>query len=147
MPCLVPMGLSGQGSLPASTRIERSGRATGTFTRPALSRRSTGQKHPKGMIPRMADLNNEVLDAPACPLLGLDLDPRTRYAFPHSAHRCHANQSPRGIEPGRQSAYCLSLNFTACESFQGWQGQTESKPQPESQRSAPGGQPTSRAKG
>jgi hypothetical protein len=67
------------------------------------------------MITLMGGFPHEVPDSSACPLLGLALDPRTRYTFPHLGHRCHAARPPRGIEPDRQSTYCLSLNFTACE--------------------------------
>ena len=69
----------------------------------------------------MGGLPHKVLDTPACPLVGLALDPRTRYTFANVGHRCHAARPSRGIEPDRQSTYCLSLNFTACERHLAWQ--------------------------
>jgi len=56
-------------------------------------------------------------DAPACPLLGLAADPRTRFTFPHPGHRCHAARRPKTIDLARQSSYCLSSSFAACERF------------------------------
>jgi hypothetical protein len=56
-------------------------------------------------------------DAPACPLLGLAADPRTRFTFPHAGHRCHAAHRPSTVDLARQSSYCLSSGFAACERF------------------------------
>jgi hypothetical protein len=66
------------------------------------------------MMSRMARAEFDVLDISACPLLGLVGDPRTHFTFPHPGHRCHATRSPRGIDPARQSAQCLSPYFAAC---------------------------------
>ena len=70
-------------------------------------------------------------DAPACPLLGLAGDPRTHFTFPHPGHRCHAMRSPGSIDARRQSTYCLSRGFTACERY--WlpaNGRSESESAP-----------------
>lgn len=68
----------------------------------------------------MAGLD-QIGDPPACPLLGLALDPRTRYTFPHPAHRCHAGGSGKTIQPGHQSAVCLSTTFATCGRYQSWE--------------------------
>ena len=56
-------------------------------------------------------------DAPACPLLGLAVDPRTRFTYPHPGHRCHASYKLKTIDLARQSSYCLSSGFADCERF------------------------------
>ena len=69
---------------------------------------------------QMAGLD-QLSDPPACPLLGLALDPRTRYTFPHAAHRCHAAGSAKKIQRGHQSAVCLSATFATCGRYQSWE--------------------------
>jgi hypothetical protein len=61
-------------------------------------------------------------EAPACPLLGLAVDPRTRFTFPHPSHRCHASRKLLTIDRGRQSGYCLSSEFANCERFRAFLG-------------------------
>lgn len=56
-------------------------------------------------------------DAPACPFLGLEADSRTRFTFPHPGHRCHAARGASTIDLARQSGYCLSSSYPACERF------------------------------
>ena len=57
-------------------------------------------------------------DAPACPLLGLAVDPRTHYSFPHPDHRCYAGRLANVVEPTRQARYCLSADFASCDWYQ-----------------------------
>jgi hypothetical protein len=82
------------------------------------------------MISRMARVELDIPDAPGCPLLGLAVDRRTRYTFPHPDHRCHAGGSPSTIEPGRQSTYCLSLEFAGCDRYLAWQRLAENGQRP-----------------
>ena len=96
---------------------------------------------------RMARDEFDVPDAPGCPLLGLAVDRRTRYTFPHPGHRCYASGSPTTIEPGHQSTYCLSLEFMACDRYRVRQRLAASDQQPEFQRLAKRGQPATRAEG
>ena len=56
-------------------------------------------------------------DAPACPLLGLADDPRTRFTFPHPGHRCHAGSRPSAVVPGWQATRCLSTVFATCDQY------------------------------
>lgn len=70
------------------------------------------------MLSRMAPGKPVDPDPPACPLLGLAGDPRTRFTFPHAGHRCHATRRPIGIQLAWQSRYCLSAEFVACDRFQ-----------------------------
>jgi LysM domain len=69
----------------------------------------------------MVSAELDVPDAPACPLLGLAVDRRTHYTFPHPGHRCFATQPPGTTDPDRQSAYCLSARFDACDRFRVFQ--------------------------
>ena len=70
----------------------------------------------------MVSAELDVPDAPACPLLGLAVDRRTHYTFPHPGHRCFATQPPRTTAPDRQSGYCLSADFARCDRFIAWMG-------------------------
>ncbi len=65
------------------------------------------------MTHRQPDLS----EAPACPFLGLEANSRTRFTFPHPSHRCHAARGARTIDLARQSGYCLSASYPACERF------------------------------
>jgi LysM repeat protein len=65
----------------------------------------------------MARAEPDPPDAPACPLLGLVGDPRTHFTFPHPGHRCHAAHRPITVDLARQSSYCLSSGFAACDRF------------------------------
>jgi LysM domain len=71
----------------------------------------------------MASAELDAPDAPACPLLGLAVDRRTHYTFPHPGHRCFTTQPPRTTAPDRQSGYCLSADFARCDRFIAWMGQ------------------------
>lgn len=82
-------------------------------------------------MPGMTRGELDLPDAPACPLLGLVGDPRTRFTFPHPGHRCHAAHRPKTIDLARQSAYCLSSGFAACDRFRAHQ------PRPAKSPSAP----------
>jgi LysM repeat protein len=62
----------------------------------------------------------DIPDAPACPLLGLAVDARTHYSFPHADHRCDAGLPPNVVEPMRQTRYCLSADFASCDRYRGW---------------------------
>lgn len=79
-----------------------------------------GRHRPLAKMSRMPgfDLSG---DPPACPLLGLALDHRTRYTFPHPAHRCHAAGSAKKIQLGHQSVVCLGASFATCERYQSWE--------------------------
>jgi hypothetical protein len=69
----------------------------------------------------MASAELDIRDAPACPLLGLAVDRRSHYTFPHPGHRCFATQPPGTTGPDRQSAYCLTAGFDACDRFRVFQ--------------------------
>src|SRR5450756_2595440 len=69
----------------------------------------------------MASAELDIRDAPACPVLGLAVDRRTHYTFPHPGHRCFATQPPGTTGPDRQSAYCLTAGFDACDRFRVFQ--------------------------
>lgn len=59
----------------------------------------------------------EIAEPEACPYLGLPDDPRSRFMFAASAHRCHVKAKPVPIELGHQGSYCLSTRYPACERF------------------------------
>ena len=65
----------------------------------------------------MASAELDIRDAPACPLLGLAADRHSHFTYPHPGHRCFATQPPGTTDPDRQSAYCLSARFDACDRF------------------------------
>ena len=69
------------------------------------------------MILRMTHRQPDLSEAPACPFLGLEANSRTRFTFPHPSHRCHAARGARTIDLARQSGYCLSSSYPACERF------------------------------
>ncbi|MGD0862577.1 MAG: hypothetical protein ABSA21_07420 [Candidatus Limnocylindrales bacterium] len=78
----------------------------------------------------MPAVERDLADAPACPLLGLAADRRTRYTFPHPDHLCYATATPGVLGPVHQAACCLSLSFMACDRYRSWQGETGAVPQP-----------------
>jgi|GEM_PF-1898709 hypothetical protein len=80
--------------------------------------------------PEMPAVEREVPDAPACPLLGIAADRRTRYTFPHPDHRCYATAAPAVIGPSHQAEFCLSLGFMPCDRYQSWQYESGASPQP-----------------
>lgn len=53
----------------------------------------------------------------ACPLLGLASDPRTRFRFAVTSHRCYAAAKPAPIELGHQGVLCLSAAYPECGRF------------------------------
>ncbi len=62
---------------------------------------------------------------PACPFLGLDDDPRTRFTFAGTAHRCYASGRPGTVDLGHQGAFCLTATYPACPRYR-----PEAAPQP-----------------
>jgi hypothetical protein len=69
----------------------------------------------------MADIELDLTEAPACPLLGLPFDRRTHYALPDPAHRCFAAEQLLTADLARQATYCLTSRFRECERFRGSQ--------------------------
>jgi len=65
----------------------------------------------------MASAEPPIHDAPACPLLGLAADRRSHFTYPHPDHRCFATEHAAPTDAHRQSAYCLSASFDACDRF------------------------------
>ena len=79
-------------------------------------------KSPDGpVIAGMAGAELDLLGTSACPLLGLTSDRRTHFTFPNSGHRCFATGHPASTDARRQSAYCLSPRFDACDRFRVYQ--------------------------
>jgi hypothetical protein len=54
----------------------------------------------------------------ACPYLGLDGDPRTRFLFATPAHRCHVRRRPAAIDIDHQGRFCLTPDFRACPRYE-----------------------------
>lgn len=69
----------------------------------------------------MADVELDLTETPACPLLGLPFDRRTHYAIPDPAHRCFATEQLLTADLARQATYCLTGRFRECERFRGSQ--------------------------
>lgn len=84
----------------------------------------------------MVSIERDGPDAPACPFLGLAADRRSHFTFPHPGHRCLAGKHPAAIDARRQSAYCLSLDFAACDRYRAWQRRAGSGRQADAQRPA-----------
>jgi len=59
----------------------------------------------------------DLLDAPACPFLGLAVDARTRFTFPHPDHRCSAGPRPSAVAQAYQARYCLTVDFASCDLY------------------------------
>ena len=55
--------------------------------------------------------------AGACPYLGLEGDPRTRFAFSSPAHRCYAGARPVTVSQEWQAGTCLVTASPRCDSF------------------------------
>jgi len=123
--CLVPMGLwvvlesvavgACAHRVWPRERCGRRGRADSGLggPRPRCSISTVHRYHDSRMTHRQPDLP----DAPACPFLGLEADPRTRFTFPHPGHRCHAGRRPSAVEQALQARYCLSPDYAVCERF------------------------------
>ena len=79
----------------------------------------------------------------ACPRLGLAVDRRTRFTFPHPGHRCHSTPTPTVIEPGQQEACCLTLGFRACIRYGAWRGEGAEGGQPKACPKVPAALPVS----
>jgi hypothetical protein len=86
---------------------------------------------------RMAGIDLEGRDPPACPLLGLAADRRSHFTYPHPVHRCFAGHGPAVTDTRRQVVYCLNRRFLACDRFRACLEEV-------SRRAAESGQPTSR---
>jgi LysM repeat protein len=69
----------------------------------------------------MASSELEVPDAPACPFLGLAADRRSHFTFPHPAHRCFVKNHAASADARRQSGFCLTPGFAACDRYRSWQ--------------------------
>jgi hypothetical protein len=80
-----------------------------------------GQRAAKLSWPGMASYPLDGPDAPACPLLGLAADRRSHFTYPHPGHRCFAKNHAAATDARRQSAYCLSIDFSACDRYRAWQ--------------------------
>ena len=68
----------------------------------------------------------EVPDAPACPFLGLAADRRSHFTFPHPAHRCFVKGHAASADARRQSGFCLTQGFAACDRYRSWQSRQAS---------------------
>jgi hypothetical protein len=68
----------------------------------------------------MASIEIDGPEVPACPLLGLAADPRSHFTYPHPGHRCFARKDAAPADARRQSAYCLSPDFSACDRYRAW---------------------------
>ena len=66
---------------------------------------------------RMASIELDGRDAPACPLLGLAADPRSHFTYPHPGHRCYATKSAASADASRQATFCLGPGYTACDRY------------------------------
>jgi hypothetical protein len=65
----------------------------------------------------MAGLDRSVPDEVFCPLLGLAADRRSHFAYPHPVHRCFASGRPKTTDASRQTTYCLSPVYPACDRY------------------------------
>ncbi len=65
----------------------------------------------------MADVELDLTERPACPLLGLPFDRHTHYTVPDPAHRCFAQKRLATADATRQATYCLTPRFSECERF------------------------------
>ena len=79
----------------------------------------------KGYHARMVSTELDGPDAPACPLLGLAADRRSHFTFPHPGHCCFATEHPATTDARRQTTYCLSPSYTACDRYQARQRPTQ----------------------
>jgi hypothetical protein len=86
----------------------------------------------------MATIELDGPDAPACPLLGLEADPRSHFTYPHPSHRCFAQKRPALTDARRQTTYCLSGDFTACDRYRASERVPESGSRTEPGRSVGG---------
>jgi LysM repeat protein len=68
----------------------------------------------------------ERLDPPICPFLGLAGDNRTHYTYPHPGHRCFATGRPVSADARRQTTFCVTPGYAACDRYQAREG----SPQP-----------------
>jgi hypothetical protein len=122
--CLVPLGpgprsassprcVGATVSGPVAGACPRRARSRGPWEGHRARRIQRASPYDAGMAPRKPGPP----DVQACPLLGLAGDPRTRYTFPHPGHRCHATDQPSVVDLARQSSFCLSSTFEACELY------------------------------
>jgi LysM repeat protein len=78
----------------------------------------------------MAGIVGNQPDPPACPLLGLAADRRSRFTYPHPGHRCFAKGHPAAADARRQTTYCLSVDYPKCDRFRAWSSVPETKRPP-----------------
>lgn len=57
------------------------------------------------------------LDPPTCPFLGLEGDSRSHYTYPHPGHRCFASGRPVNADARRQTAFCVTPSYAACDRY------------------------------
>ena len=69
----------------------------------------------------MADVELDLTETPACPLLGLPFDRWTHYAAPDAANRCFATAQLMTPDTTLQATLCLTVRFRECERFRGSQ--------------------------
>ena len=65
----------------------------------------------------MATIEPSLPEPPVCPFLGLGVDRRTHYTYPHPDHRCFAKERAASTDARRQTTFCLSPDFAACDRF------------------------------
>lgn len=75
-------------------------------------------------------LKPEGLSLTACPYVGIAEDPATRFMEAHPAHRCFATVHPSAISEEQQNEYCLSSQYSLCETFGAMQGPARSAAMP-----------------
>jgi hypothetical protein len=61
------------------------------------------------------------VDPPTCPFLGLAGDSRSHYTYPHPGHRCFATGRPANADAHRQTAFCVTPEYAACDRYQALQ--------------------------
>jgi len=54
---------------------------------------------------------------PTCPYIGIVGDAATHYAFPVSAHRCHAGSRPIALDHAKQALDCLTTQHVTCPRY------------------------------
>ena len=58
------------------------------------------------------------VDPPTCPFLGLAGDSRSHYTYPHPGHRCFATGRPASADARRQTTFCVTPGYAACDRYQ-----------------------------
>ena len=83
-------------------------------------------------LPEMATIEPYGPEPPACPFLGLGIDRRTHYTYPHPDHRCFAKDRAETTDARRQATYCLNSAFAECDRFQARERKAHKKQGPRS---------------